>query len=318
MKLLVAIPCLNEAENIEKVIKSINNQIKGIDVIEILVVDDGSEDETDSLARNAGATVIKHIQNKGVGCAFQTAIAYASEHNVDVMVNMDGDGQFNSNDIERLIQPILEKKADVVTASRFIDSNMIPDMPKAKLWGNKRMASIISHLCKHKYYDVSCGFRAYSKETILKSNFHGKFTYTQEAFIFFTSQNLKIIEVPVPVQYFKDRKSRVAGNLFKYSRKTMGIILSLYRDYFPMRMMGSIAGFFLILTLLFGVIFFGHYMMTGFFRDYLFAGLTAAFTFLTALAFLCCGISMQGSVRIQENQNRILYLIKKGNSDEDE
>lgn len=316
MKLLVAIPCLNEANSIEKVIKSIPKKIKGIDVIEILVVDDGSEDETDSLARNAGATVIKHTQNQGVGCAFQTAMAYASEHNVDIMVNMDGDGQFDPTDIEKLIQPILNKEADVVTASRFIDSNMIPDMPKVKLWGNIGMASIISHLCKHKYYDVSCGFRAYSKDTILRSNFHGKFTYTQEAFIFYTSQNLKIMEVPVPVRYFKDRKSRVAGNLFRYSKKTMGIILSLYRDYFPMRMMGSIAGFFLILTLIFGTIFFGHYLITGFFRDFLFAGLTAAFTFLTALAFLCCGISLQGAVRIQENQNRILYLLKKGNPNE--
>lgn len=317
MKLLVAIPCLNEEKNIGAVIRSLPQTLEGIDDISVLVVDDGSTDGTAETAEKAGATVVSHICNKGLGCAFQTAMNYAAEHNFDIMVNMDGDGQFNSADIAGLIKPILEHKADVVTASRFVDKKMTPDMPRIKYWGNQWMSKIISHLCREKFYDVSCGFRAYSKETILKANFHGKYTYTQESFIFFTSQNMKIVEVPVKVQYFKDRKSRVAGNLWKYAKKTMGIILSLYKDYYPMRIFGNMALILFVIALIFGGIFFAHFINTGLFTGYLFAGLIAAFSFLCGLAFLCCGIILQGGVRTQENQNRILYLMRKQQLDEE-
>lgn len=317
MKLLVAIPCLNEEKHIGQVIRNLPHTFEGIDDISVLVVDDGSTDRTAEVAIGEGAIVVSHIQNKGLGCAFQTAMNYAAEHNYDIMVNMDGDGQFDSADIGELIKPILEHKADVTTASRFIDKTMTPDMPRIKYWGNQWMSKIISYLCREKFYDVSCGFRAYSKETILKANFHGKYTYTQESFIFFTFQNMKVIEVPVKVQYFKDRRSRVAGNLWKYARKTMGIILSLYKNYYPMRMFGSIASVLFVIAIIFGGVFVAHYICTGLFTGYLFAGLIAAFSFLCGLAFLCCGIVLQEGVRTRENQNRILYLMRKQQLDEE-
>lgn len=314
MKLLVAIPCLNEEKNIGKVI----NDIRSSSVqtlpdlsLEILVVDDGSTDKTGEEAAKAGATVISHTGNKGLGIAFQTALNYAARCQADIMVNMDGDGQFDPADIKRLITPIIRNECDVAMGSRFIDKKPIMNMPKIKYWGNIGMAGIISHLCRNKFYDVSCGFRAYSKETILRSNFHGKYTYTQEAFIFYSTQNLKIQEIPVTVRYFTDRKSRVAGNLFKYGKKTMGIILSLYRDYYPMRLFSTIAVLLLLVAIGFGLPFVMHFMETGYFRDYLFAGFISAFTLALSIVFEAIGIIMQGSTRIQENQNRILYYMKK-------
>lgn len=297
--------------HVKSVVKSIPVHMDGIDEVEVLVIDDGSSDDTAEEAAEGGAKVIRHIQNKGLGCAFQTAMNYAAESGADIMVNMDGDGQFSAGDMDGIIAPIINGQADMVTASRFIEKKRKPDMPTIKYWGNVGMSMFVSHLCRKKYHDVSCGFRAYSRETILRSNFHGKYTYTQEAFIFYTSQNLKIVEVPVDVKYFPDRESRIAGNLFHYAQKTSGIILSLYRDYYPMRLFGNMAAFFLAAGVFFGGIFFWHFLTTGMFRGYLFAGLICAFSLLLALAFLCVGLCLQGNVRLRENQNRILHLLKK-------
>ena len=142
MKLLVALPCYNEAEKIQKVIQEIPSAFEGIAVRRILVVDDGSADETARLAHEAGAVVIRHKVNKGLGQTFRDAVEYAVVHGFDIMVNMDGDGQFNSQNIADLIAPILHNEADFVTGSRFMTGREIPHMPPIKRWGNDRMTFI--------------------------------------------------------------------------------------------------------------------------------------------------------------------------------
>lgn len=316
MKLLVAIPCLNEEKNIRRVVSDILatniSDVAKDATIEVLVVDDGSTDATVQEAQAAGAVVVSHTGNKGLGIAFQTAMDYAVGCGADIMVNMDGDGQFDPAEIPVLITPIVKKEADVVMGSRFKGNNKKPEnMPVIKYWGNKRMSDIISKLCRDKFYDVSCGFRAYSRETILKSNFHGKYTYTQEAFIFYSTQNLKIAEVPISVRYFTDRKSRIAGSIFKYAKKTSGIIISLYSDYFPLRLYGGIAVFFFLLAIGLGIPFFYHFLQTGYFRERLAFGLTSAFCIAISCLSGAIGVILQGTTRMQENQNRILYQLKK-------
>ena len=110
----------------------------------VLVVDDGSSDDTAHLAFSSGAAVIRHKQNKGLGQAFRSAVDYAIDHGYDLMVNMDGDGQFDPDDIARLIAPLVNQEADFVTASRFLRGDNIPHMPPVKRWGNARMNSLIS------------------------------------------------------------------------------------------------------------------------------------------------------------------------------
>ena len=148
MKLLVALPCYNEAEKIQKVIQESPSSFEGIDERRILVVDDGSADETASLAHEAGAVVIRHKVNKGLGQTFRDAVEYAVVHGFDIMVNMDGDGQFNSQNIADLIAPILHNEADFVTGSRFMTGRELPHMPPIKRWGNDRMTNLISRLCR--------------------------------------------------------------------------------------------------------------------------------------------------------------------------
>jgi glycosyltransferase involved in cell wall biosynthesis len=308
---LVAIPCLNEAETILQVIKLIPQKIDGLDGVDILVIDDGSTDETSSIAASVGATSIKHNSNLGVGCAFQSAVNYAIENNYDLMVNIDGDGQFNPLDISKLVAPILSREADMVTASRFIDSNFVPEMPKVKLIGNYMMSFLISGLVRKKFSDVSCGFRCYSRESLLQLNLHGAFTYTQETFLDFAAKRMNIKEIPIKVEYFSDRKSRVASSILRYAINTSKIIFRGYRDYFPLRFFWSISGFFALIATFFLAVFLINYFKTGVFSGFLFAGFIAGFMYVMSTIFFILGIVTDMLDRIRTNQERILYFLKK-------
>ena len=166
LRVLVMIPALNEEVTIQGVIETIPRDIPGVSSVEVVVIDDGCTDRTAQLSREAGASVISHGQNLGVGVALHSGLDEAIRRGVDVAVNIDADGQFNPNDIPKLIQPILDGSAHFVTASRFKDPSLIPQMPPMKIWGNHRMAQIVSYLIGKRMFDVSCGFRAYSREAL--------------------------------------------------------------------------------------------------------------------------------------------------------
>ncbi len=310
-RLLVAIPCLNEAVTITQVVNEVPRSMPGVDCVDVLVVDDGSSDTTSFEARSAGAEVLRHPRNRGVGSAFQSAVNYAVEHGYDFMVNIDGDRQFNPQDIPKLVAPVVAGEADMVTASRFIDTTFTPAMPKVKLIGNHMMSYLISRLVRQKFADVSCGFRCYSRESLLKLNLHGAFTYTQETFLDFAVKRMEIKEVPIEVVYFAERKSRVAGSIVKYAVNTAKIIFRGYRDYFPLRFFWGISALFAIPAALLALVFFVHYLVTNTFSGYLFAGFGSAFMFFMATVFFVLGIVTDMLDRIRTNQERILYLLKK-------
>ncbi len=311
MRLLIACPCYNESATIASVLAGIPKTFTGVDGVRLLVIDDGSSDDTAALALKAGAMVIRHKRNMGLGSAFRSAVDYAVEHGFDLMVNMDGDGQFNPADIQKLIDPILRQEADFVYGSRFTNGDKIKHMSRVKRWGNRRMNHLVSRLCDQKFSDVSCGFRAYSRETLLKINFYGRFTYTQESFLCFSFYRLAITEAPVEVRYFPDRKSHVSGNIWKFFKRTSGILFGLMRDYYPMRFFSAIAIGFLVPTAVFGLMFLINYLRVGYFSGYLFAGLIAAFCSLIAVLMFSFGLAMESIVRVNRNENRILYQQRK-------
>ena len=312
MLLVIIIPCLNEEKTIQDVISRIPKQIEGISEIRIVVVDDGSSDRTADLARKAGATVISHGENLGVGAAFNTGIEAAVDLGADIVVNMDGDGQFNPRDIPILVKPILNGQADFVTASRFMDKSLTPEMPAVKKWGNRRIARMVSMLIRKRFYDVSCGFRAYSKEAILKLNLIGKFTYTQETFLDLAFKGVKIKEVPLKIKGEREfGKSRVAANLFKYAIQSAKIIIRTYRDYKPMEFFGRIAFILFFFSVLIGAFFMVHYLKTGHFSPNLWAGFTSGFLFLFGVLFFVTGLLADMFDRIRKNQEKLLYIEKK-------
>lgn len=312
MHLVIALPALNESSTIVDVLGKIPKEFSGIKKTTVIVVDDGSTDNTALLATESGALVINHSHNKGVGAAFHTAVRESLLLAADIMVNIDADGQFNPSDINKLIKPIVDGEADFVTASRFKDISIKPEMPWVKYMGNKFMSWLISKLTKRKFYDVSCGFRAYSKETLLRINLFGKFTYTQETFIDLVFKCVRILEIPIPVLGVrKYGKSRVASNLFKYGMNSLRIILHSFIDYKPLSIFGFLAFFMFLIGMLFGCFFLVHYILTGKFSPHIWAGFVSGF-FLT-MSFLIAVFSLLGDMlsRIRLNQEEILYYLKK-------
>jgi glycosyltransferase involved in cell wall biosynthesis len=314
MKLLVFLPCLNEADTIAQVLSNVRQIKLPVDTIDILVVDDGSTDNSAVIAEKAGAIVLKNGINRGVGFTFQRAVAYAIQHKYSAMVNIDADGQFDTNDIPKLIAPIISGTSDFVSGSRFLgQTNKIENMSGVKMWGNRKMTQLINRLARGHFTDVSCGFRAYSYEALLRLNLHGTFTYTQETFLNLAFQNLRISEVPISVKYFAGRQSRVAGSISKYAVNTSKIIFRTYRDYQPLR-------FFLMLTLAFsgtGSLFllglFSWFLYSGKFSPHIWAGFIGGFLNLTGLLFFVLGIVADMFVRMRRNQEEIIYRLKKFN-----
>ena len=233
-KLLVYIPALNEENNIEKVIRQIPNVISGLVSVDCLVVDDGSTDKTAEVAKAAGAYVVSHSCNQGVGMAFQSAVQYAWDNEYDILVGIDADGQFDPAEIPMLIQPLLQNQADMVVGNRFTSGR--PEyMPPIKYRGNRMVASLVSSISNQKFQDVSCGFRTYNREALLRLNVFEKFTYTHESILSLVFQGLRVIELPISIRYYPDRQSRVAGSIANYASKTSRIILRVLLDYRPLR-----------------------------------------------------------------------------------
>jgi glycosyltransferase involved in cell wall biosynthesis len=312
MKLVIQMPALNEEKTIKDVIEAIPRDIDGIDEYQVLVVNDGSTDRTAEIAAAAGADVVSHEQRMGVGAAFRTGIARATELRADIIVTIDSDGQFNPEDISKVIAPILKNEADFVTASRFIDPEFLPTMTRAKRWGNDLIARWLSALTKQRFYDVSCGFRAYSSNAYQRLVPMGEFTYTHETFLTLAFSGIRIKEVPVHVRGIREHgKSRVAGNLFKYGWRAAVIILKTYRDYKPLRFFGSMSG---VLTV-FALGFFAFLMYvkntTGVFTPHKWSGFMAGSFAAAAIATFLMGVVAEMLDRIRIAQDEILFRVRR-------
>lgn len=238
MRLIVNIPAFNEEEKLGETIKRIPTQFSGIDEVFVQVIDDGSTDNTFNIAKEAGAHfVYTNGANRGIGKTFRHAVERALENQADIMVNIDADGQFNPEDIKQLIAPILDHKSDIVSADRFSE-HKAQNIPWIKDVMNRLAASLIGRFMNAPIKDLTCGFRAYNRESLLRLNLPGDFTYTQETIIDALGKGLKIQWVPVEVIYFAERKSRVVKSVFKYINSSARIIIRAVRDVRPMKFFG--------------------------------------------------------------------------------
>jgi glycosyltransferase involved in cell wall biosynthesis len=314
MHLVVVLPALNESKTIAAVIAAIPRVIDGIDRVTVAVIDDGSTDNTAQLARDAGAIVHSHVGNRGLGVAFASGVDLALSLGADIMVNMDSDGQFNPAHIPQLLAPILEGKAEFVTCSRFGNPEFEPKMPWIKRRGNAWMTMLVNLIARprNRFTDVSCGFRAYTRETLLKMNLFGTFTYTQETFLDLAVKAIPMAEVPLPVRGVRQfGKSRVARNLWNYALQTSTILLRSMRDYRPLLFFGSIG----VPVILLGVAQIAwvsiHWLLTGLTSPYTSMIVTGSTTFLAGFILFIMALlaDMQGRGRLI--QERLLYFAKK-------
>jgi glycosyltransferase involved in cell wall biosynthesis len=312
LNLLVVIPCLNEENTVASVVVGIPRTIDGIAGVEVLVIDDGSTDATVQRAREAGAEVVSQPSNQGLGATFRNAVGITIAKGADVMVHIDGDGQFDPADIPRLVEPVVNQQADMVTASRFLQKDLVPDMPTVKRWGNWGVAFIVRLLSGKSFKDVSCGFRVFSRETLLRMNLFGSFTYTQESFLDLIFKGMTIVEVPVKVRGVREfGTSRVASSIPKYAVRSLKIMLRAFISYKPFRLFFTIAIFCLVLA--FGFLgFLGlHYLKTGAFSPHIWAGFVGGSFGFLGFSTLVIGIIGDMLVRIRMNQETILYHLKR-------
>lgn len=261
MKLIVNIPAYNEeakiAETIGRIKKSFeadfyHNEGKGITEKLVQIVDDGSSDSTVKEAERAGADlIVSYKPNRRLAYSFKRAVENSLENDADFMVNIDADGQFDPNDIPKLLAPIVSGECDMVIADRF-GGIQAKDIPWVKSFLNRFAASLVGYFLNVKTNDLTCGFRAHSRETLMRLSLSNvNFTYTQETIIDAIGKNLKLKWVPVEVTYFADRQSRIAKSLWAFVNNGFKIILKAIRDVRPMKFFG-IPGLFLIFLSLVG------------------------------------------------------------------
>ncbi len=270
MKLIVNIPAYNEEEKIAQTIERIRDSFKdgfyktgdGSKITErlIQVVDDGSSDKTAEIAKKTADILISYKPNRRLAYSFKQAVESSLENGADIMVNIDADGQFDPNDIPHLLKPILEGKVDMVVASRF-GKHKVKNMPRVKNLLNRIAAKMIGFFLNHEIDDLTCGFRAHNRETLLRLNLTNvHFTYTQETIIDAIGKNLKIKWVPVSVAYFSDRESRIVKSVWQFVSNSGKIILKAIRDVRPLKFFGW-PGMFLVFLGIIGLfVFLAHYL----------------------------------------------------------
>ncbi len=231
MKLIVQIPCYNEADTLGETVRDIPRSIDGVDVVEILVVDDGSHDDTATVARTLGVDhVVRHRTNRGLARSFATGIDACLKLGADIVVNTDGDNQYAGADIAKLVQPILRGESDVVVGDRQTWTCEHFSLFKRVL---QQVGSfVVRRLSNTQIPDAVSGFRAFSRESAMRINVVTTFSYTIETIIQAGRNRMAIGSVPVQTNP-KTRPSRLFSSIPQFIRKSGGTMLRAYAMYRP-------------------------------------------------------------------------------------
>lgn len=234
MKLIIQIPCLNEEANIADTLNDLPTSIKGIDKIEILIIDDGSKDNTVNIALNNGADhVISHTNNKGLAYAFSSGLTESLRLNADIIVNTDADNQYQGKFIKDLVKPIIDKKSEMVIGVRNIDS--IDEFSIVKKFLQKFGSWIVRKVSGTSVEDATSGFRAYSKEAALKLNKFSEYTYTLDTIVQAGNKNISIQTIPIQTNP-STRPSRLFKSTSSYVFKSSFAIIRIFMIYRPLKM----------------------------------------------------------------------------------
>lgn len=238
MKLIIQMPCYNEAETLEIALNDLPKYIKGIDTIEYLIINDGSEDNTVEVAKEWGVHYIVNFKrNKGLAKGFMAGLDACLRNGADIIVNTDADNQYCGEDIKKLVQPIISGNADIVIGERPIDETEHFSLMKKKL---QHFGSwVVRKASKTDIPDAPSGFRAYSREAAMRLNVVNEYTYTLETIVQAGRDKIAMISVPIRTNP-ELRSSRLFNNMFLYVKKSMLTIIRAFMMYKPLRFFSMI------------------------------------------------------------------------------
>lgn len=280
MKLVIQIPCLNEEESLPITLSALPKHIDGIDEIKVLIVNDGSTDRTIEVAKKHGISdFVNFTHNKGLAKAFSAGLNKALEMGADIIVNTDADNQYNAEDIEKLVRPIIDGNADIVIGSRPVNKISHFSIIKKMLQnvGSFVMRCVSSTSVK----DAPSGFRAFSRNAAIQMNIFDNYTYTLETIIQAKAKGLVIENVEIDVNP-ELRRSRLFSNIFVYIRRSIFTMLRMFIVYRPFRFFITVGILFLLAGLIPGVRFVW-YFLTGDGQGHIQSLILAAILLLTGV-----------------------------------
>ena len=310
-KLIIQIPCYNEEDTLPATVRDLPRSIDGIDVIEILIIDDGSTDRTIDVARELGVDhIIRLTKNQGLAVAFARGLEASLQMGADVIVNTDGDNQYRGDCVRDLVKPILKGDAEMVVGDRQI--NTIQSFSASKKVLQKFGSWIVRWASKTNVPDATSGFRAFSKEAALRLSIYSEYTYTLETIIQAGKKGISITSVPVETNEVL-RESRLIHNTFQYVIRSAITIIRIFLMYEALRVFLSLSvipllgGFFLLSR-------FGYYFLIGDGQGHIQSLIIA--TILMVLGFVTILIGLLGDLiaRNRRLNEEINYRIKKMNN----
>lgn len=247
MKLVVQVPCLNEEATLPLVLSSIPTSVPGVDEIVVVVIDDGSTDRTVEVAQAHGVSeIVRHHRTQGLARSFTDGVNHALALGADIVVNTDGDHQYPQERIADLVQPILEGTADIVVADRQVAliEHFSPTKKKLQRFGSY----VVNVAARTELPDAASGFRAYSRESLIRLNTVTRFSYCMETIIQAGNKNLAIASLPVLTNP-KTRESRLFSSTRQHVFRSGSAIVRAYVMYRPYVLFGLMAALFGLLGL---------------------------------------------------------------------
>lgn len=309
-RVCVTIPAYNEEETVADVVSACDTALTDAGYEhEILVVDDGSTDATAERAADAGATVVTHHTNRGLGRTFATAMRAAVDTGADIIVNIDADGQYDPEELPDLIRPVEERDADMAIGTRGVFS--LDHMPLAKKVGNTIGTLVTSLLAGQRIQDAQTGYRAMTREVAARLTLFGTYTYVQESLIQAAHRGFVIEQVPITFRERESGDSRLISSLTEYIKNAAGIVIRTYRDYKPMRTFGIIALLFFLAAVVPAVQVVQSFLQTGHF-DLVGRGLLVLLLGVAGAGSLVLGLladMLKGQRQVQEE---LLYELRTG------
>lgn len=286
MRVIIQIPCHNEAETLPAVLHEIPRSIPGVDSIETLVIDDGSTDATMQIARECGADhIVRHTRNRGLAAAFQDGIDACLKLGADIIVNTDGDNQYPQADIPRLIEPILRGEADMVIGDR--QTHMLKHFSPQKKLLQAAGSWVMRQASATEVPDAPSGFRAMSRDAALRLFVTSKYSYTLETLIQAGMKRLSIAYIPIEAR--PTRPSRLFKSNWGYVRRSAATIVRIYSMYEPLKVFFTIGSLVFLMGLLLGIRYM-YYYFTGFGMGHVQSLILAAVLLLVGFQIFVIGL----------------------------